>query len=88
MGTSLKPEIVVLEWYLSFYKHKDFNLVAIHDEGQNSLFETIIEKLESFNTELYTNEIKGKMSNDDISYISYKYATMQAMLVTYSHHLR
>ena len=64
-----------------FFKHKDFNLVAIHDEGQNSLFETIIEKLESFNTELYTNEIKGKMSNDDVSYISYKYATMQAMLL-------
>lgn len=77
----LKPKIIVLEWYLSFYKHKDFYLVAIHDEGQNSFFETVISKLEQFNKELYTIEITKKVSAEDISYLSYKYASMQAMLL-------
>jgi len=79
--SDLDPKVIVLEWYLSFYKHKDFYLVAIHDVGQNSLFETIIEKLEEFNAILYSKKWAKTASNQDIAYISYKNAAMQAMLL-------
>lgn len=81
IGTELKPKIIVLEWYLSFYKHKEFYLIAIHDEGQNSFFETIISRLEIFNKDLYSRTLSNKASQEDISYIAYRFASMQAMLL-------
>lgn len=74
---NIDPFTIVESWYVSFYKNKDFYYYAIKDEAQNSLFNTLINKLTEFNKELYGNIYSG----DDLEYLSYKNASMQAMLL-------
>ena len=64
-------------WYIEFYKNKDFYYYAIKDETQNSLFNTLINKLTEFNEELYNSFFPKEYSE----YYAYKYASLQAMLL-------
>ncbi len=68
---------LIESWYLSFYKHKEFYILAMKEDGQNSLFFTIVNKLAEYNKELY----KTKFYGEDLEYLSYKYAAVQAMLM-------
>lgn len=62
---------------MNFYRHKDFFILAMKEDGQNSLFFTITNALTEYNKNLYTDILTG----DDLEYYSYKYAAMQAMLM-------
>ena len=77
MANGIKSRIIVENWYISFYKNKEFYRVAIGEDGQNSLFDTIIQILTEYNKGLHKNNLSG----DDLEYFSYKYAATQAMLL-------
>lgn len=64
-------------FYMNFYKNKDFYKVIIKTEGQNSFFDTVIYQLTENNKKLYENV----MDYETINYVSYKFATSQAMLL-------
>lgn len=68
---------VLENWYLGFYKNKDFFILAIREDGQNSLFFTIVNTLTEYNKNIY----KSIYSGDDLEYYSYKFAATQAMLM-------
>lgn len=69
---------VIENWYLGFYKNKDFYILAIREDGQNSLFFTIVNRLTEYNKSLYRGVY---YTGDDLEYYSYKHAATQAMLM-------
>lgn len=75
--SKLDKKTIIEGWYISFYKNKEFYQYAMRDESQNSLFHTVIARLTEFNREVYKKYIPA----EDVEYYSYKYATMQAMLL-------
>ncbi len=79
---SIEKELSSKEYLLNFYSHflpkKDFYIIAIKENGQNSLFENIITHLQNMNMkrfEKYYPETRRR------EYLSYKLATSQAMLL-------
>ena len=61
-----------VNWYLSFLRHKKFYMVCMENEGQNSLFETVIDVLYEYNIRLF--EVKfNYTSKQDLDYYAYKY---------------
>lgn len=77
ISANLDTKTIIEGWYLSFYRNKEFYCYAIRDESQNSLFNTVINKLTVFNMKLYENYV----SKEDVEYYAYKYASLQAMLL-------
>lgn len=76
----IDDSIVAINWYLCFYKNKEFYKIAMLGDGQNSLFDTIIHHLYINNIILYTRR-SPECSKTDIEYYAYKNATTQAMLL-------
>lgn len=68
----------VIATYKKFLKHKDFFMIAMKSEGQNSLFDIIITHCSKLCRNLYDPYIEDKKKLD---YLSYKYATSSAMLL-------
>lgn len=64
--------------YKAFLDEKDFFTIAIRDDGQNSLFDTIIVRSTIIFESIFCNHI-----TDDkrLKYLSYKFAVDQAMLL-------
>ena len=77
LRNGIDSHTVIENWYLGFYKNKDFFILAIREDGQNSLFFTIVNTLTEYNKKLYSDIYSG----DDLEYYSYKYAATQAMLM-------
>ena len=77
INNDLSVQTIMENWYLSFYRHKDFYLVAIKENGQNSLFDTVLNIVEEYNRKIFTPYASGV----DFEYISYKYSSLQAMLL-------
>ncbi|MGN0627132.1 MAG: TetR/AcrR family transcriptional regulator [Oscillospiraceae bacterium] len=78
METEQEPKDYLLNFYNHFLLNKSFYIIAIKENGQNSLFENIIERLEKVNMvriEKYYPDIRQR------EYISYKFAASQAMLL-------
>lgn len=73
-------KLTTINWYLSFYKHREFYIIAIKEHGQNSLFDTIIANLFEENYRLH-REAFPQQDAIDHEYLSYKYASSQAMLL-------
>lgn len=76
LQNGLDNRTVVENWYLSFYKRREFYTYAIRDDSQNSLFATIIHSLQDYNRRLFSSSLSG----EDLEYLSYLYAASQAML--------
>lgn len=76
----VNSQTATLNWYLSFYKHKDFYLIAFRQEGQNSLFEIIIDLLYKYNIQCF-RKLYFEKEEIDIDYHAYKAAAVQAMLL-------
>ena len=53
MTLNLDSFIITKAWYIEFYKNKELCYYAIKDESQNSLFNTLINKLTELNCEIY-----------------------------------
>ena len=68
----------VIATYNSFLKQMDFFMIAMKCEGQNSLFDIIIQRCSSFCRDLYDPYFKDKKK---LEYLSYKYAATSAMLL-------
>ncbi len=64
--------------YQSFLTKKDFYIIAIREEGNNSLFENIISKLMVLN---YEELPQIGWNGAELEYLSYKFATTQAFLL-------
>lgn len=64
--------------YQSFLAKKDFYLIAIKEEGNNSLFENIISRLIELNLE--TLPMAG-FSGAELEYLSFKFSSTQALLL-------
>lgn len=77
INNNINSKTIVENWYSSFYRNKDFYQLAIKENGQNSLFDTIILQITEYNKTLYCRNFDG----DDLEYYSYKYAAVQAMLL-------
>ena len=77
VSNKVKVRTLMENWYASFYENKEFYKTAIAENGQNSLFDTIISLLTEYNREVYKNHLSG----EDLEYFSYKYAAIQAMLL-------
>ena len=71
-------EMFITEIYKAFFKNKNFFIVAIKDDEQNSLFDTIIERNQIVFSYLYKDIIQDQIKLD---YLSYKYASTQVMLL-------
>ena len=71
-------EMFITEIYKAFFKNKNFFIVAIKDDEQNSLFDTIIERNQIVFSYLYKDIIQNQIKLD---YLSYKYASTQVMLL-------
>ena len=69
---------LTLLWYMNFYKEKEFFCTAIKSESQNSLFNTIIEKMYEINYNYWFDYINDSDIRD---YLSYKYASSQAIFL-------
>lgn len=76
----IDDQTATLNWYLSFYKHKNFYLIAFREEGQDSLFEIVLNLLYKYNIRCFTKiyDIKDEV---DMDYYAYKAAATQAMLL-------
>jgi len=77
---NIDPMSIMNQWYLGFYRHKEFYMIAMKDYGQNSLFDTIISQLTKRNIELYQSE-KAYKDSLDLEYYAYRNAATQAMLL-------
>ena len=67
LQNGLDNRTVVENWYLSFYKRREFYTYAIRDDSQNSLFATIIHSLQDYNRRLFSSSLSG----EDLEYLSY-----------------
>lgn len=74
----MTTEMFITEIYKAFFKNKNFFIVAIKDDEQNSLFDTIIERNQIVFSYLYKDIIQDQIKFD---YLSYKYASTQVMLL-------
>ncbi|MGN0628561.1 MAG: TetR/AcrR family transcriptional regulator [Oscillospiraceae bacterium] len=78
MEKQLSPREYTLDFYNHFLPNREFYIIAIKENGQNSLFEDIIARIEKINIkrfEKYYPDVKQR------EYISYKFASSQAMLL-------
>ena len=73
-------ETATLNWYLSFYKHKEFYLIIIRDNGQDSLFEVVTNLLHQYNMQLY-RKLYPKLDDEAVDYLSFKFAATQSMML-------
>lgn len=64
--------------YREFLRHKAFFIIAMKDDGQNSLFEIIIDRCTKFCRETFDQYFDDKVKLD---YLSYKYASTSVMLL-------
>ena len=64
--------------YQSFLAKRDFYLIAIKEEGNNSLFENIISRLIELNLE--TLPLAG-FTGTELEYLSFKFSSTQALLL-------
>ena len=64
--------------YNSYLEEKDFFAIAIQENGQNSLFDTIISRMEIVFNIIFRDIIENKT---ELEYLSYKFASLQAMLL-------
>lgn len=74
----LTTEIFVTKIYQAFLDNKDFFIIAIKENDQNSLFETIIERNKIVFIHLFKDVIEDQ---NKLEYLSYKYAATQVMLL-------
>lgn len=74
----LTTEKFLLNVYYSFAEDREFFTVAIKENGQNSLFDIMVERTASIFNELLKDYIADKTRLD---YLSFKFATEQTMLV-------
>ncbi len=81
LNVDVNAKNIIYNWYLNFLKNKEFYQIAIKNDGQNSLFETIIEKLTEINCDIYSKQEHLGFTKDDIEYLAFKYAASQAMLL-------
>ncbi len=64
--------------YRNFLSKKDFFMIAMKEEGKNTLFDDIISRIQKLNMEIFNI---GLENSTTIEYLSYKYAATQAMLL-------
>lgn len=64
--------------FSAFLEEKEFFEIAIHDDGQNSLFDTIISRSIKIFETLFMEYIQD---NKKLEYLSYKFATGFALLL-------
>ncbi|MBQ9840577.1 MAG: TetR/AcrR family transcriptional regulator C-terminal domain-containing protein [Erysipelotrichaceae bacterium] len=74
----LTTELFIVEVYKTFLANKSFFLIAIQDEEQNSLFDTIIDRCQLVYSHVFGDYITDKKR---LQYLSYKYASTQVMLI-------
>ena len=71
-------EMFITEVYRCFLEDKDFFVLAMNEDGQNSLTETIIERSQIVFSHLFKDIIFDKVR---LEYLSYKYASSQVLLI-------
>lgn len=64
--------------YQSFLNKKDFYVIAIKEEGSNSLFENIISRLIELN---YESLPQIGCSGSELEYLAFKFSSTQALLL-------
>jgi len=75
---SIDPEIVTTIMYRNFKKKKDFYIIAMKEEGKNTLFEDIIIRIQEFNIPVFQNKLSDSV---DVEYLSYKFSATQAFMI-------
>lgn len=78
LKNDVKTEDCLIQMYYSFLKDRDFFIVAIKETGQNSLFDTMIIRTKDLFQKLFQSFIAD---DKELDYLSYKYASSQAMLL-------
>ena len=71
-------QMIMANWFASFYAHKDFYRIAITESGQNSFFETVLSLIEEYNIVVFKPLIKDEQ---ELAYCAYKYSALQVMLL-------
>lgn len=77
-NNKMTTEMFIIEVYKAFLKKKEFFLIAIKDNEQNSLFDTIIDRSQIVFSHLFKDIIQDERR---LHYLSYKYASSQVMLI-------
>ena len=71
-------QMIMANWFASFYAHKNFYRIAITESGQNSFFETVLSLIEEYNIVVFKPLIKDEQ---ELAYCAYKYSALQVMLL-------
>ena len=74
----LNARIIMENWFASFCIHKEFYRIAIAENGQNSLIETIISLVEEYNRKIFSTITDDET---ELEYCAYKYSVLQVMLM-------
>ena len=78
LNENMRKKDIVYQWYMSFYKKKDFYTVAFKICDEHSLFEIVLKKLYLLNKTLLKN---SHLIEEDLDYYSYREAALQVMLL-------
>lgn len=78
LENKMETKEFITQVYYSFLRNKSFFTIAIEEEGQNSLFDTMIERMQNVFDILFKDIISDKK---ELEYLSYKYASSSAMLL-------
>ena len=78
LQNKMETTAFLIQVYHSYLKDKSFFVIAMKEDGQNSLFDTIISRMQVVFETLF-KEIIG--DRKELEYQSYKYASSSAMLL-------
>ncbi len=71
-------QMIMENWFASFYVHRNFYRIAINENGQNSLFATVLDLIEEYNISIFRPLIEDAQ---ELEYCAYKYSALQVMLL-------
>ncbi len=72
---------ITADFYMGFYRRREFYQILIREDKQNSLVDTIVEKLVAINKVQLNQFFGNEMTETDIDYIAYRHAVLQASLL-------
>ena len=79
MDNRVEPVDILENWYITLLKKKSFYTIIMKEQGQNSFFESLIKYI--YELELVCLKQQNINDEQDLDYLAYKFASMQAMLL-------
>lgn len=79
IDNQVDPIDILENWYITFLKKKDFYIIIMKEQGQNSFFESLIKYISKL--QIVCLKRQNITDEQDLDYLAYKFSSMQAMLL-------